>query len=101
MRLSVETLSDLTGKPHVIAMARLKAAGFQPHHKTVGGYELWRHDDGCEVWIRPSGEVVRTAPKIQSTTTGKMYRPRYDQHGKRTQEHHTGEIVEMPKVEDE
>lgn len=100
MTLAVETLPDLTGKPHPIWISLLTKHGFRPHHKTMGGYELWRHPDGCEVWIRPTGEVVRTAPKIKASD-GTMYRPRYDQHGKRTQEHRTGEVVGMPEPEEE
>lgn len=99
--LAVESLADLTDKPQPVALARLAAAGFVAHHETVGGYALFRHRDGCELWIRPSGEIVRLGPKIMATDKSKMYRPRYDQHGKQTDQHSTGEVILMPGDEDE
>lgn len=101
MKLAVESLADLTGKPHPVVLGRLKTAGFVCHSTTVGGYTLFRHPDGSELWIRPSGEIVRLGPKIMTTDKSRMYRPRYDQHGNRTESHNTGEVVQMSESEDD
>jgi len=72
----------------------LKEAGFNDKGETAGGYREFEHEDKSKIYIRPDGEVVRTGPKVQIPDENKRgYRPRVDQHGKITQDHSTGEIV--------
>jgi hypothetical protein len=93
---------DLTGKTRQEAEEELNDNGFQKDKTTPGGYERWRHEDGSEIWIGPDGEVDRFLPKERSSVTGKMYKPRIDQHGNRIPwqpgtagGHHTGEIINL------
>ncbi len=33
-------------------------------HTTQGGYVLYRHPNGSQIWIRPNGQVIRTALQL-------------------------------------
>jgi len=88
--IAAQTLRDLTGWPGAQAVEALDDAGFEYHHTTRGGYRQWIHPDGSQVWVKPNGEIVRLGPKVKGRS-GKAHRPRFDQHGKRTQSHSTGE----------
>lgn len=64
-------------------------------HTTAGGYTRYRFPDTSEVWIRPSGEVVRLPQREygpQGQRTNKGARP--DENGVLTSNHTTGERVE-------
>ncbi len=89
---AVETLPSLHGMAASTAERTLASAGFRFAHQTGGGYREYKHPDGSVVWFRPDGEVVRTGPRIPGAS-GKKYRRRYDQHGKQTDLHSTGETV--------
>lgn len=92
MMLAVEGLMNLDGVGPELAIAVLERAGFEYRSETSGGYVKWIHPDRSQVWIRPNGEVVRLGPKVKGSA-GKMYHPRYDQHGLRTRLHSTGERI--------
>jgi len=86
-KLAVETLPDLSRCSLPTAVRWMEQAGFRFHDvEGGGGYREFRHPDGSEIWIRPSGEIVRLGPKV----TGK-HRARYDQRGKKTASNNTGE----------
>ncbi len=91
---AVETLPSLHGMPTSTAERTLARDGFRFTAKTGGGYRRYDHPDGSVVWFRPDGEVIRLGPRIPSAS-GKKFAPRYDQHGKRTELHSTGERVVM------
>lgn len=74
----------------MIAAQTLPDAGFVFRHETKGGYGRLVHEDGSQVWIKPSGDVVRLGPKVKAQS-GKKYHPRFDQRGKVTKSHSTGE----------
>lgn len=84
MNPAARTLTNLTGKTKSEAITILTAQGFQFKSSTTGGYESFDHPDGSIIHIRPSGEIVRTGPKILATN-GKYYRRRYDQFGNQIQ----------------
>ncbi len=93
---AAQQLPDLTGKTKLEALTILSNYGFQFQTQTRGGYETFANVDGSIIHIRPSGEIVRTGPKIK-TFQGKSYRRRYDQNGNQIQfipganTHNTGE----------
>ncbi len=94
------TLTNLTGKTKSEAITILTAQSFQFKHTTTGGYETFEHPDGSIIHIRPTGEIVRTRPKILAAN-GKYYRRRYDQFGNQIQfvpganTHSTGEQLSL------
>lgn len=91
-KCAAQGLPNCTGVPGIKFIKKLSRAGFVSYGKTRGGYLEFRHTDGSVIWIRPNGEIVRLGPKIAGTT-GKKYRPRFDQYGEKTHTHSTGEIV--------
>jgi beta-lactam-binding protein with PASTA domain len=81
-------LPNLSGLSKEAAREVLEKNGFKNRGTTPGGYEKWYYPDGSRVQIRPDGEIVRTAPKIDG------YRPRIGPDGARTDSHNTGERVQ-------
>jgi RHS repeat-associated protein len=53
---------------------QMRSQGYQYHHTTQGGYVLYRHPNGSQVWIRPNGQVIRTGPCFASAETGTCLR---------------------------
>jgi len=98
MNVASQQLPNLTGKPKSEALVIMAEQGFVFKTKTEGGYETFEHSDGSLIHIRPSGEIVRTGPKIKSDR-GKSYRRRYDQFGNQilfipgSNTHSTGENI--------
>ena len=96
MNPASQMLPNLTGKTLSEALTILAAQGFSFKNSTVGGYESWEHPDGSIIHIRPTGEVVRTGPKMRSPS-GRSYRRRYNQNGEQIEftpganTHSTGE----------
>lgn len=86
------SLPNLTGLPAITAAQKIADAGFELRSSTKGGYLRYVHQDGSKLWIKPTGEVVRLGPKITSGG-GKKYNPRYDQAGRLTKSHSTGEVI--------
>ena len=75
----------------------LQRAGFRLHGITQGGYVRFRHADTSEIWIRPSGEVLRLAPRVRPANGGRAYNPRVDASGRLLIEtHSTNEFVAPP-----
>lgn len=95
LKLSVQTLADLTGLSMPQAVRWLERDGFAFHHATRGGYREFRHADGCIVWVRPSGEIVRLGPRVTPSAGGKKYRPRYDRSGRKTAAHSSAEVLAL------
>lgn len=93
--IAAQSLPDLTGMSEPDALREIERAGFSFHSQTAGGYRQFRHPDDSVVWIRPDGEIVRTGPRQVSSasSSGKKFRPRYDQLGDRTEQHRTGETL--------
>lgn len=92
VRSAAARVPNLTQRTLLEAEQRLTELEFRFKNTTAGGYRQWKHADGSVIWIRPNGEVVRTGPKIRSSS-GKMYAPRIDQYGRRASEHNTGEFL--------
>ena len=99
---SIETLPNLHNKTRNQMRKIFKKRGFK--RKDKGTYENWRHPDGGEVSIRPEagaagpkGEIVRhRRVKIDPNNTSRCApkkTQRFDQTGKPTKSHNTGEIV--------
>ena len=93
MPSAAQRLPDLTGEDFSAAERVILEAGFSPRSRTRGGYIEFRHPDGSKLWVRPTGELVRMGPKVQSTMFRRFYNPRFDQHGKPTELHSTGEVL--------
>jgi beta-lactam-binding protein with PASTA domain len=100
MNSAAQLLANLTGKTRSEAINILTAHGFQFKTQTIGGYENFEHPDGSIIHIRPTGEVVRTGPKIRGAN-GKHYRRRYNQYGEQIKfipganTHSTGENLSL------
>jgi beta-lactam-binding protein with PASTA domain len=100
MNPAAQILVNLTGKNRSEAINILAAQGFQFKTQTIGGYENFEHPDGSIIHIRPTGEIVRTGPKIRGTN-GKYYRRRYNQYGEQIKfipgdnTHNTGENLSL------
>ena len=62
----------ISGTSRADLHVELRNGGFAYHHTTQNGYVLYKHQNGCDVWIRPNGEVLRMGAKIP----GKKFRPR-------------------------
>jgi RHS repeat-associated protein len=71
----------------------LRSQGYQYHHTTQGGYVLYRHPNGSQVWIRPNGQVIRTGPPVTPSGGGRPYRPRVDASGNPITTHDPNEFV--------
>ena len=94
IKSAAEKLGNLSKLSRKEADEVLKNSGFEYKGKTPGGYDKYYHPDGSRVQIRPDGEIVRTAPKVQNSDPNKSgYRPRIDSDGELTEEHNTGEYV--------
>jgi hypothetical protein len=100
MNPAAQILPNLTGKTLSEALTILAAQGFKFKTSTAGGYESFEHPDGSIIHIKPTGEVVRTGPKICGTS-GKYCRRRYNQHGEQIEfipganTHSTGENLSL------
>ncbi|MFB2836036.1 PASTA domain-containing protein [Floridanema evergladense] len=68
MNSAASSLPNLTGKSKTEAITILNVQGFQFKSSTSGGYETFEHPDGSIIHIRPSGEIVRTGPKILASS---------------------------------
>lgn len=96
MKPAAQTLVDLSRTSLPTAVRWLERAGFLFRGATDGGYREFRHPDGSVIWIRPNGEVVRTGPRVASTSgSGKRFRHRFNQTGQRTELHSTGELIRL------
>lgn len=84
MNVAAQQLPNLTGKTKSEAILIMAVHGFVFKTKTEGGYETFEHPDDSLIHIRPTGEIVRTGPKIKNDR-GKSYRRRYDQFGNQIQ----------------
>jgi hypothetical protein len=73
---------------------QLRSQGYQYHHTTKGGYVLYRHPNGSQIWIRPNGQVIRTGPPVTPSGGGKAYPPRVDASGNTITTHDPNEFVE-------
>jgi hypothetical protein len=67
----------------------LRSQGYEFHHTTRGGYVLYRHTNGSQIWIKPNGQVIRLGPPIP----GSAYRPRIDASGNPIITHDPNEFV--------
>lgn len=68
MNPAASSLPNLTGKTKSEAITILSAQSFKFKSSTTGGYETFEHPDGSIIHIRPSGEIVRTGPKILASS---------------------------------
>lgn len=91
IRLAVESLADLTDRSFTTAIRWIERAGFLFRDATEEGCREFGHPDGSGLWILSTGEVLRLGPK----TVGKTHRQRYDQWGKKTALHATGERIPL------
>lgn len=84
---------SMNGMSRADADAFLRSRGAEVR-TTEGGYTRYRFPDKSEVWIRPSGEVVRL-PKPEYSLSGARINKgmRLDENGVPTTLHNTGERV--------
>lgn len=62
---------------------------------TAGGYTRYKFPDSSEVWIRPTGEVVRLPRREYDRQGQRTYKGAWlDENGALTVTHTTGEKVE-------
>ncbi|MBM4259062.1 MAG: hypothetical protein FJ147_24575 [Deltaproteobacteria bacterium] len=88
------TFGSLHGLSRLEADEFLRSLGAEVR-VTAGGYTRYKFPDSSEVWIRPTGEVVRLPQREYNRQGQRTHKgARLDENGALTSTHTTGEKVE-------
>ncbi len=92
---ATKNVSDLNGKSSSEANQALSKAGFENKGTSSGGFTTHKHSDGSKMTIKPNGTVIRNGPRTNvQSATGKKFNPRFDNTGRRTENHNPPEKID-------